>query len=126
MSPAPNTILLVDDEPFEGRLLLTRLEDERAAHLRLCQATSLDEGIAAVREAAPDVILLDYTLRPHHFEESLAALRSAGYAGPVVLYTQLDHRIVQERGLDALADAYLPKEDATAERLLALVERLIR
>ena len=124
MSPSEKRILLVDDEPFEGRLLLTRLEDPRCAHLRLQQITSLDAAITAVGEAPPDLVLLDYTLRPHHFEESFAALRGAGYAGPVVLYTQLDEQIVRERRLDALATAYLSKDEATVERVLALVDRL--
>ena len=125
MSPTPRTILLVDDEPFEGHLLLTRLEDERAAHLRLLQVTSLEQGIVVVRDAPPDIVLLDYTLRPHQFEESLAALRGAGYGGPIVLYTQLDEHMVRERGLDTLADGYLAKEHATADRIVVLIEQLL-
>lgn len=124
MSTAEKRILLVDDEPFEGRLLLTRMEDPRCAHLRLQQVTSLQAALAAVRDSPPDLILLDYTLRPHRFEESLATLRGAGYGGPVVLYTQLDGQLVRERRLDALASEYLSKDEATAERVLALVDRL--
>jgi CheY-like chemotaxis protein len=124
MSAAQKCILLVDDEPFEGHLLLTRMEDPRCSHLRLQQVTSLPAALAAVRDATPDLILLDYTLRPHHFEESLAALRGAGFGGPVVLYTQLDGQLVRERRLDALASEYLSKDEATVERVLELIDRL--
>ncbi|HSJ07985.1 MAG TPA: sigma-54 dependent transcriptional regulator, partial [Longimicrobiales bacterium] len=75
-------ILIVDDEPNIRRLLASLLAAEGHA---VRTAASGEEGLAAVTEAEPDVVLLDLALPGAGGLEVLAALRTSNPALPVVM-----------------------------------------
>jgi two-component system, NtrC family, nitrogen regulation response regulator NtrX len=75
-------ILVVDDEPNIRRLLGSLLEAE--GHSTRTAATG-EEGLAAVADTEPDVVLLDLALPGAGGLEILAALKAAHPALPVVM-----------------------------------------
>ena len=75
-------ILIVDDEPNIRRLLASLLEAEGHAART---AASGEDGLSAVADHEPDVVLLDLALPGANGLEILAALRTTHPALPVVM-----------------------------------------
>ncbi len=115
-------VLVVEDE--------RKTRDSVAEGLRLegwqvLTATSGDEAVATVEDAALDLVILDWMLPGKDGLEVLRHLRSRGNHVPVLLLTartSLDDRVA---GLDGGADDHLSKPFALAE-LLARSRALLR
>lgn len=85
-----------------------------------------EAALATVREAPPDVIVLDVMMPGLDGLEVLRRLRAAGDSIPVVLLTARDASSDQVRGLEAGADDYVVKPfsfEVLAARLRALLRR---
>jgi two-component system, OmpR family, response regulator QseB len=116
-------ILVVEDDPV--------LLDGLKAGLGLLGATvdtvaSCTDGLAALRTASFDAVVLDLMLPDGPGLDLLAKIRSAGDRTPVLLLTALDEVSDRIRGLDAGADDYLGKPfdlDELAARVRAIVRR---
>lgn len=105
-------VLLVDDSP-ELRDLVTRALTREGHQVRA--VATLDEARAALRERAPEVLVLDVALPDGTGLTLCRELRAANVGLPILLLTA--HGDVPERvaGLDAGADDFLPKPFAVAE-----------
>ena len=118
------TILLVEDEPNLGRLLLRELQ---AAGYAMRHAP---DGAAALRSFAqeqPDLVILDWMLPgPAGLDgiEVLRRLRQTS-AVPVLMLTARAEEVDRVVGLEVGADDYLTKPFGTRE-LIARVRALLR
>jgi two-component system, OmpR family, response regulator MprA len=116
-------ILVVDDEPAVRDSL------ERALRLDgyvVELARDGDEGLAKLREAAPDAVVLDLLMPGMDGLAVCRAIRAAGDRTPVLVLTARDAVADRVAGLDAGADDYLVKPFALEElqaRLRALLRR---
>ncbi len=116
-------ILVVDDEPAVRDSL------ERALRLdgyEVELARDGDEGLAKLREAAPDALVLDVLMPGMDGLEMCRTLRASGDRTPVLVLTARDEVADRVAGLDAGADDYLVKPFALEElqaRLRALLRR---
>ena len=119
----PRLILCADDD--EDILSLVALRLERAGYdvLRVLDG---DAALAAARERSPAVAVLDVMMPKQSGYEVLAALRAepALHGLKVILLSARVHETDVEQGLDAGADAYLPKPFKAAE-LVATVQELL-
>lgn len=79
-------ILLVDDHALfrEG---LARLLEAEGDFEMTGQCSSVQEAVNCVRNAAVDVVLLDFDLGNEHGTPFLSLAREAGYQGPIVILT---------------------------------------
>jgi diguanylate cyclase (GGDEF)-like protein/PAS domain S-box-containing protein len=114
MSGSAATILIVDDEPHNRKLLETFLQPE--GYLTRT-ATNGDEALAAVAQQAPDLILLDVMMPGMDGYQVIAALKAnpATSSIPVIMVTALTDRAARLAGLKAGAQEFLTKPIDRAE-----------
>jgi len=116
-------VLCADDDPDILALLSLRLE--RAGY-RVAQANDGEEALSLARELAPDVVVLDVMMPRLSGTDVVVALRAdeATKRLPVILVSARAHDEDVQRGLEAGADAYLPKP-FSAQELTELVGRMV-
>jgi OmpR family response regulator RpaB len=128
-APAPRTpapvakdpILVIDDEKDLVRLIQRRLEVDG---YKVVSASSAESGLAAVRAAAPALILLDIQLPAMDGLSFLRLLRRESEI-PVILLSGRASDADRILGLKAGADDYVTKPFSLSE-LAARVECILR
>jgi DNA-binding response OmpR family regulator len=115
-------ILLVEDEERIARFVKAGLEEESYAVDVVKDGPSALDWVAMTHYV---VILLDVMLPGLNGFEVSHIMRSRGLTVPILMLTARDEVDDRVRGLDAGADAYLPRPFAFKE-LLARIRALIR
>ncbi|HET6820829.1 MAG TPA: response regulator transcription factor [Candidatus Limnocylindria bacterium] len=120
-------LLVVEDDPRLGRLLVRMLSDER----HLVELTASGEEALEIAEAGSgiDAMILDIGLPDLPGTDVARRLRASGSQLPILMLTARDAVEDRVRGLDAGADDYVVKPFAFAElsaRLRALDRRQAR
>ncbi|MEU6575313.1 response regulator transcription factor [Streptomyces sp. NPDC046805] len=116
-------VLVVDDDAAIRRSLERGL---RLSGFAVRTAGSGPEALAAVREAAPDVLVLDVSMPGMTGIEVCGRLRGEGWDLPVLMLSALDETADRIAGLQAGGDDYVVKPFALQElvlRLRALLRR---
>ncbi|WP_309121068.1 response regulator transcription factor [Paenibacillus sp.] len=116
------TVLVIDDDEKITSMLRRGLAFEGYG---VRTARNGAEGLEAIRQEEPDVIVLDIMMPGVDGWEVCRRLREAGIRVPVLMLTAKDEVSDRVRGLDAGADDYLVKPFAL-EELLARVRALLR
>ena len=101
---AMRTILVVDDEPAVREALERAL---RTAGYVVRLATNGAEGLEAVADQHPDLVVLDVLMPVMDGFEACRRLREAGDRTPVLMLTARDAVGERVEGLDAGADDYV-------------------
>jgi len=120
----PSTILIVDDDAHNRKVLEIFLRPEG---YRMVSAASGEDALAAVADAAPDLILLDVMMpgiNGYQVAERLKAVSSTSHI-PIIMVTALMDRSARLCGLDAGAEEFLTKPVDKAELWLR-VRNLLR
>jgi DNA-binding response OmpR family regulator len=120
-------LLVVEDDPRLGRLLVRMLSDER--HLVELTASGAEAVEIAEAGSGIDAMVLDIGLPDLSGTDVARRLRARGSQLPILMLTARDAVDDRVRGLDAGADDYLVKPFAFAElsaRLRALDRRRAR
>ena len=119
----PPRILVVDDSEDNRHIIVTRLQ---AHGYETSEAADGEQGLAAVDERGPDLILLDVTMPKLDGIEVCRRLKSDASRPftPIILLTAKTDTKDVVAGLDAGADEYLTKPFSPLA-LLALVEALL-
>lgn len=120
----PPNIMVVDDEPASGKLLVHRLE--RAGH-RCILATSGEEAIELFAPSHPDLVLMDVMLPGiDGFETTRRLRRQQGTRWiPIIFLSALGDAVDIVSALDAGGDDFLTKP-VDFELLLAKIEAIQR
>jgi two-component system response regulator DesR len=123
-SPARVRVLLAEDQSMvrEALATLLGLEDDLDV---VAQVARGDEVVAAAREHAVDVALLDIEMPGMGGLEAAAALRKALPRVKVVIVTTFGRPGYLRRAMESGADAFLVK-DAPASQLAEAVRRVLR
>jgi len=120
--PMTSHILLVEDETKLARFIELELTSEG---YRVSVAHDGMTGLGLAREAAPDLVILDWMLPGLSGVEICRRLRSTGSQVPVILLTAKDEVGDRVAGLDAGADDYVIKP-FSIEELLARIRAHLR
>ncbi|MBC6424756.1 MAG: response regulator transcription factor [Hormoscilla sp. SP12CHS1] len=115
-------ILVVEDEAKLAKFIELELGYE--GHQVTVAQDGLT-GLTAVREAKPDLVILDWMLPGISGVEICRRLRSTGNQVPVIILTAKDEVLDRVTGLDAGADDYVVKP-FSIEELLARVRAHLR
>ncbi|SDN28472.1 response regulator transcription factor [Actinacidiphila guanduensis] len=120
----PVRVLLADDQSMVREALATLLGLEDDIEV-VAQVSRGDEVVAAAREHAPDVALLDIEMPGLTGIEAAAALRGALPRVKVVIVTTFGRPGYLRRAMESGADAFLVK-DAPAAQLAAAVRQVLQ
>ncbi|SHJ71546.1 two-component system, OmpR family, phosphate regulon response regulator PhoB [Ruegeria lacuscaerulensis ITI-1157] len=121
--PTP-TILVVEDEPSQREIIRYNLEAEG---FTVVQAENGDEALLQIKEAPPDLILLDWMLPGVSGIEICRQLKmtAATRAIPVIMLSARSDEVDKVRGLETGADDYVTKPYSVIE-LMARVKSQFR
>ena len=109
-------IFLVDDHPI-FRLGLRRIL-EAEDDLEVCGEAEKIEGAAeALSASAPDLAVVDISLRDGHGLELIRKLKTDFPSMPTLVVSMHDEKLYAERAVRAGAQGYLPKH-SSAERMV--------
>lgn len=114
-------ILVVDDEPQIRRVLKATLA---AQGYEVFAARTGEEGLEALREARPDLVLLDMNMPGMGGLETCREMRRGSEAA-IIMLTVRDSEADKVAALDAGADDYVTKPFGTPE-LLARIRAALR
>ncbi len=127
VSPPPSlTVVVVEDDPSIAGLITKTLEAD--GHAVVAHTTAAD-GLAAVREVAPDVLLLDLGLPDQDGSSILRTLRSEEHPVGIICVTARSEEIDRVLGFEMGADDYVTKPFSPRElagRVRALGRRVRR
>ena len=126
MSPAPRTILIVEDDPALALGLVDTLEFEG---FRVVHAKSGRAGTDLAKREKPDCIILDLMLPDINGYQVCKDIRSFDPRVPIVMLTARSQEADKIRGLDSGADDYVTKPFSVGElvaRIRAIFRRLDR
>jgi signal transduction histidine kinase len=115
------SILLVEDNPGDARLIRETLRDAEGLHFDLAHAGRLAEAEERLRAGGVDVVLLDLSLPDAHGLETLTRTVAVAPQVPIVVLTGLSDERVAVQAVQAGAQDYLMKgqlEPATLARAL--------
>jgi two-component system phosphate regulon response regulator PhoB len=122
----PANILVVEDEPAIQELLALNLT--QAGHNPI-RALSVEQAQLLIREALPDLIILDWMLPGMSGIEFARKLKSDEFTKsiPIIMLTARGEEIDKVRGLEVGADDYVTKPFSPRElnaRIKAVLRRL--
>ncbi len=108
MSIQPIQVLLVEDEPAQREVLAYNLEAEGYAVRR---AENGEEAMVMIREAAPDIIILDWMMPLLSGIEVCRQVKTLPETRniPVIMLSARSEEVDAIRGLDTGADDYVTK-----------------
>ena len=112
-------ILIIDDNPVQHKLFEAYCWENS---LDAIYALSLDEGLQALKNSAPDMIFLDSRLFPYsNFTQTVPMIRDAGYEGKIiVISSDIRHPIFAEFASHPV-DGCMDKFEITAENFEKIV-----
>ncbi|HSV28447.1 MAG TPA: PAS domain S-box protein, partial [Candidatus Omnitrophota bacterium] len=126
MTTAPatvvKTVLVVEDNPGDARLVEVFLLEDPARPFRVIKAVSLSEALTALDRQPVDVVLLDLSLPDSFGLDTLGRLRAAQPLLPVVVLTGNNDEALALEALRQGAQDYLVKGQGDGD----LVRRAIR
>lgn len=128
-TPDPVRILIVDDHPLVRLGFAQLLSDEE--DLVVCgEAESAAEGLRLVGELAPDLVVIDLSLKGTSGLELIKQVRSRRPDLPMLVCSMHDESLFAERALRAGAQGYIGKREApedlvTAARAVLAGERYL-
>jgi DNA-binding response OmpR family regulator len=122
MEGPPRTVLLIEDNPGDARLVRERLKRGWTRNLELTHVARLDEGAAHLEAVGADCVLLDLSLPDSEGSEGVRRLVEHHPDVPVVILSGTDEEALILECLHEGAQDYLVKGAADA----ALIGRSIR
>jgi len=119
----PTRVFVVDDHPVVRQGLKLMLDQE--TDMVLCgEAESAREARRNVREATPDIIVADVSLKDASGIELVKELRELHPDVPVLVLSMHDESLYAERALRAGARGYVMKDEAP-DRLITAIREIV-
>jgi len=104
----PIRVLLVDDHRVLRDGLRILLEGETDMEV-VAEADTAGEGLALIREALPDVVVMDLALPDQSGLAAIRAIREAELPCRIVVLSMHDRREFVSEAVDAGCDGFVPK-----------------
>jgi signal transduction histidine kinase len=105
----PRSVLLIEDNPGDARLIQEMLRRTQRALVRLEWAEGLTTGLELLARGSVDVVLLDLSLPESQGLDTLLRVRARAPGVPVVVLTGLGDEDIGNRAVQSGAQDYLIK-----------------
>lgn len=126
-APATLSVLLVEDSPLDGRLLLEALRPAtQAGELVVQTVKRLGAAITELERFRFSCVLLDLGLPDGQGVDNVRALREVDSTAAIVVLTGLDDERSAGEALRLGAQDYLVKGEIDGERLMKLIRRAVQ
>jgi DNA-binding NarL/FixJ family response regulator len=112
-------VFLVDDHPIVRQGLAQLIESEPDLVV-VGQADDAYSAIKAMKAAAPDIALVDISLKEADGIELVKELQAQGVTFPILILSMHDESVYAERALRAGAKGYVMKQEPPATLLAAI------
>lgn len=119
MSPSQISLLVVEDNPGDRRLIETRLAQSRSVSFQLRCEASLSAGLARLKAERYDCVVLDLTLPDSKGLAGLGPVTAAAAGAPVIVLTGLEDEDLGLQALKAGAQDFLSKDMALGSQSLS-------
>jgi DNA-binding NarL/FixJ family response regulator len=110
-------VLLVEDNPFDARLIKEFLKEAEESYIDLETAEKFSTAIETLKHNNFDAVLLDLSLPDAHGLETLHRMVEHAPDLPVVILTGYDDQDVATKALQEGAQDYIVKNQVTGEQL---------
>jgi DNA-binding NtrC family response regulator len=120
--PAALKVLLVDDDPIQGRLLAARLTHCAETRVELEVAPTLADALAAVAARSFDVVLLDLMLPDSREYDTFERMAAAAPGTPVLVMSGMEDEDLAWRLVRSGAQDFIDKAQSDPR----LLERALR
>jgi len=118
-SAGKRKVFLVDDHPIV-RQGLAQLINNEADLIVVGQGEDAYQSLRAIREAKPDLVLVDVSLKDSDGIELIKELKSQAPKLPALVVSMHDESLYAERALRAGAGGYVMKQEAPQTLLAAI------
>ncbi|ROH89679.1 EAL domain-containing protein [Stagnimonas aquatica] len=125
--PSALSVLLVEDSPFDSRLLIEALRPATLSGEVVVQTVKrLSLAVAELQRVSFSCVLLDLGLPDGQGVDNVRALREVDNSAAIVVLTGLDDERSATQALQLGAQDYLLKGEIDGERLLKLIRRAVQ
>ncbi len=114
----------MDDHPLVRKGLAAMINQETDLHV-CADAEDFRQALAAVKEHAPDLAVVDLTLKDIGGLELVKHLESSNPDLPVLVLSMHDETLYAERALRAGAKGYIMKQEGT-DKLVTAIRTILR
>ena len=123
MSDKKERVVIVDDHPLFRERLAQLINHE--LNMEICgEAENAQQGIQLVRNNAPDLAIVDITLKGSSGLELIKNIRGLSIGIPILVLTVHEEALYAERALRAGATGYITKHEA-ADQIIQAVRRVL-
>jgi len=119
------TILLIEDNPGDARLLEEMLKEDREYNYTIEQFRTLSEGLARLRRGGVDIVLLDLGLPDSLGLETFEQTCKVAPDIPIIVFTGFNDEIIGDRAVTVGACDYLIKGQVDGESLTQKIRQAI-
>lgn len=118
MSAKQLSVLLIEDNPGDVRLIQEMLVEAKPTAFNLACVDRLSDGLARLSETEFDVVLLDLSLPDSSGLDTFVTLHSAAEELPVVILSGLNDETTAVECVNAGAQDYLIKDEVNSHLLI--------
>src|SRR6202011_6181743 len=123
MSEKKERVVIVDDHPLFRERLSELINHE--LDMEICgEAENAQQAIDLIRNTAPDLAIVDITLKGSSGLELIKSIKALPIGVPVLVLSMHEESLYAERALRAGASGYITKNQAAAE-VLAAIRRVL-
>jgi two-component system cell cycle sensor histidine kinase/response regulator CckA len=112
------SVLLVEDNPGDARLMREAVREAEGKYIRLTHEDTLAKALARLEKDHFDVVMLDLSLPDADGLDTLVTTHSHSPSVPIVVLTGLDDEALAVRALREGAQDYLVKGQVTSQLLV--------
>ena len=117
-------IFIVDDHPIVRERVAELIGQE--LDLQVCgEAEDAVQAVKAIGSAAPDIAIVDITLKDTYGIELIKQLKDLHPKLPILVLSMHDESVYGERALRAGAKGYLTKQEAS-KKIIDAIRRILR